>query len=116
MLYIKSDVDREVQDLYTLVIQAKDNPTGSGLHQLSDSLLIKIRILDVNDNSPFCERDMYTIETVQNVDVNTNLLQVKGVDYDIGRNANLSYSLKPKNHLKDNCKFLDFNLNFIKTS
>ena len=94
ILFIKSNIDREEQDLYTLVIQAKDNPSESiGLQQLSDSLLVKIRVLDINDNVPFCEKEFYSIETVQNVDENTNLVQVKGIDNDIGKNANLTYEL-----------------------
>jgi hypothetical protein len=59
--------------------------------------LIKIKILDVNDNSPYCERDFYSIETVQNIDINTNLLQIRGLDYDIGKNAKLSYSMSLMN-------------------
>ncbi len=96
-LYLNSTLDREEQDLYTLVIQAKDNP--SSLQQLSDSLMIKIRVLDENDNEPRCEKDTYSIETVQNVDINSTLLQVKGVDVDL--NARLRYSLKPINSVKD---------------
>jgi len=90
-LYLNSTLDREEQDLYTLVIQAKDNPTS--VQQLSDSLMIKIRVLDENDNEPRCEKESYSIETVQNVDINSTLLQVKGVDVDL--NAQLRYSLKP---------------------
>ena len=91
ILYIKTNLDRETQDLYTLVIQAKDNPMG--VQQLSDSMLVKIRILDLNDNTPYCEKASYSTETVQNVDINTSLVQIKGVDYDTIKNANLTYEL-----------------------
>jgi hypothetical protein len=64
---------------------------------LTDSLLIKIKILDVNDNSPYCERDFYSVETVQNIDINTTLLQIKGLDHDIGKNSKLTYSMSLMN-------------------
>ena len=96
-LFIKSKLDRETQDLYTLVIQARDNSLMFHEKQLSDSLLIKIRISDVNDNRPFCENQYYTVTVNQNADVNTSLLDVKGVDLDLGRNAEIQYSLVPLN-------------------
>ena len=94
-LFVKSHIDREEQDTYTLIIQAKDNPNQS--NQLTDSLLIKIKILDVNDNSPYCEQDFYSIETVQNIEINTTLLQIRGLDRDTGKNSKLTYSLNLMN-------------------
>ena len=94
VLYLKEHIDREIQDLYTIVIQARDNPAAKLSQQLSDSLVVKIRVIDVNDNTPYCERDFYTVETVQNVDVNTSLIQIKGFDADAGHNAQIFYSLR----------------------
>ena len=94
VLYVKEHIDREIQDLYTVVIQARDNPSAKLSQQLSDSVVVKIRIVDVNDNTPYCERDYYSIETVQNVDVNTTLIQIKGFDADAGQNAQIFYSLR----------------------
>lgn len=82
-----------------MVIQASDNPStdteenaqGGQAHRLTDSLLVKIRVLDENDNRPECEQDKYFIEIGQNVDVGTILTQVKGIDNDAGRNAQLRY-------------------------
>lgn len=108
-LYAKSSLDREEQSSYTIVIQARDNPTGSSFNQLTDSLLIKIRILDLNDNKPYCEQNTYSIETVQNVDISTSLLQVKGFDNDIGKNAKLIYSLKSNNLLDGSNELFEIN-------
>ena len=44
---------------------------------------------------------MYTVETIQNADINTTLLQIKGLDKDIGKNAMISYSLKLNNESKE---------------
>lgn len=75
-----------------LVIQASDNPLATGGQtQFTDSLLVKIRVLDQNDNRPVCEQDRYTIEVGQNVEVGTILTQIKGIDNDSGHNAQLRY-------------------------
>lgn len=87
----KAVFDREEQDRYTLVIQAIDNPSALNSNQLSDSLLIKIRILDQNDNKPECDQDRYYLEVVQNVEIGTILSQIKGIDNDVGKNAQLRY-------------------------
>ncbi len=92
MLYAKKTLDREEQEVYTLMIQAIDNPSSTS-NQLTDSLLIRIRVLDLNDNKPYCEQDQYTIETVQNVQPGTTLLQVKAIDLDQGENAQLNFHL-----------------------
>jgi hypothetical protein len=55
----------------------------------------------LNDNSPYCEYQSYTVETIQNADINTTLLQIKGLDKDIGKNAIISYSLKLNNESKE---------------
>ena len=55
----------------------------------------------MNDNSPYCEYQSYTVETIQNADINTTLLQIKGLDKDIGKNAIISYSLKLNNESKE---------------
>jgi hypothetical protein len=92
LLYAKKALDREEQEIYTLMIQAIDNPFSAS-NQLTDSLLIRIRVLDLNDNKPYCEQDKYTIETVQNVQPGTILLQVKAIDLDQGENAQLNFHL-----------------------
>ena len=105
-MFVKTPLDREEQDLYTLVIQARDNPNGAVTQQLSDSLLIKIRILDVNDNKPYCENEVLNAETIQNADVNATIIQINGLDRDIGRFAQIVYSLKLKNDSKEKGKLI----------
>ena len=97
-------LDREEQEVYTLVIQAKDSPLSTSL-QLSDSLVVKIRLIDINDNSPYCERDTYWVKINQNTDVNTSLIHIKGVDHDAGNNAKIFYSLKLLNNSNENNLF-----------
>lgn len=95
VLRAKVVLDREEQDSYTLVIQASDNPSpNTSIHhqnQLTDSLIVRISVADENDNKPECEQDAYRLEVSQNAEVGTVLTQVKGVDYDLGRNSQLRY-------------------------
>lgn len=104
-LVVKSKLDREQHDVYTLVIQARDNAGNTHAKQLSDSLLIKVRVLDVNDNRPFCEKRYYSVYVNQNADVDTSLLDIKGVDLDSGVNAEIQYSLSALNDT-DNGKII----------
>lgn len=66
--------------------------------------MIRIKIVDVNDNSPYCEIEHYNIETIQNAEINTSLLQIKAFDKDIGKNAQIRFALRANNKSKD----LDF--------
>ncbi len=96
ILYAKKPLDREEQESYSIMIQAYDNPFDfSDSNQLTDSLLIRVKVLDMNDNKPYCEQDQYLIETVQNVNLGTVLLQIKALDLDLGKHAQLNYELKP---------------------
>ena len=90
---MKSSLDREERDSYSIVIQARDNPLAQPAQQLTDSILIKIKVLDVNDNTPKCEQTEYHLEPMQNIEIGTVLAKLKGVDNDMGENAELSYSL-----------------------
>jgi len=91
-LYIKSELDRETQPFYTLVIRAKDNALSKAGKQLSSSILVKINVRDINDNSPYCASDSYTATINHNAEINSNVLGIKGLDNDIGLNAQIGYS------------------------
>jgi hypothetical protein len=67
----------------------------------------------LNDNSPYCEYQIYTVETIQNADINTTLLQIKGLDKDIGKNSIISYSLKLNNESKDKGIFIIIKLSIF---
>ncbi|RNA00245.1 cadherin-23 [Brachionus plicatilis] len=98
-LYTKASLDREKQSFYNLVVEARDNPYGPISNQLTDTMQIKIIVLDENDNSPRCDQDMYSVEIGQNAEANTVLYHVKGVDGDYGLNSNLTFSLISQNDI-----------------
>lgn len=104
-LYAKASLDREKQSFYNLVVEARDNPYGPISNQLTDTMQIKIIVLDENDNSPRCDQDMYSVEIGQNAEANTVLYHVKGVDGDYGLNSNLTFSLISQNDIDSKSKF-----------
>ena len=85
--------DRENIDRYDLSIVCKDfgNPS------LSAHVDLEIEILDVNDNDPVFDKNIYEIELTGNDHVGKNLIKVHASDLDTGQNAAITYHLKPLN-------------------
>lgn len=98
-------MDREIKDTYTLVIQASDKSMKSNVKPLTDSILIKISVEDVNDNSPYCKNEKYWVKINQNTDVNSTLLFINGIDMDSGINGKIFFSLKYTNETTNNKLF-----------
>lgn len=82
-------LDRETIDGYQLNISAEDggDPPHYGF------LLVRVSILDVNDNSPTFEHSDYIVSLSESVPSGTSVIQVKATDIDVGENARLSYYL-----------------------
>ena len=62
-IYTIDPLDREVQDMYELVIQAKDQ----GLPSRSSSITITIKVQDVNDNRPVFLPEEYVVEVSEDI-------------------------------------------------
>ncbi|GAB1601746.1 protocadherin Fat 1 isoform X5 [Argonauta hians] len=88
-LYILSGLDRENKDVYKLEITASDLGTPSK----SSSRNITVNVLDVNDCSPKFERNHYSINVSENVNLNATITQVYALDDDTGKNAEIQYSI-----------------------
>ena len=100
LITINFPLDYEYQIDYTLQLFAYDN----GYPCLSASTRVTITVLNINDNSPIFEQDLYTITLLENVSVSTELLTVLATDADpiIRENSDISdgsglvsYSLSP---------------------
>ncbi len=92
-LYVANKLDREIYDSVTLYVIATDN----GTPQRMDRALIKIKILDCNDNAPEFTKQNYSTSVYEDSKAGTYLLRVEAVDKDIGDNAVIRYSFSNPN-------------------
>ncbi|KAK3923914.1 Cadherin-89D [Frankliniella fusca] len=67
------------------------NVTATDGGGLSDSVLVKIYVRDVNDHAPAFVRSWYTFDLAEGVYTNHVLGRLEAVDADFGANANISY-------------------------
>ncbi|KAM6924076.1 protocadherin alpha-5-like isoform 5-T5 [Xenentodon cancila] len=91
-LVLQRPLDREHTSQHRLLLTALDG----GKPSKSGSLNITVTVSDVNDNSPVCEKQKYTITIQENAPAGTFLLTVNASDSDEGMNGEIEYSLKSK--------------------
>lgn len=89
VLYVLSKLDREIQDRHELVILAAD----LGYPNKSATRNVSVVVLDKNDCSPKFERNHYTMNVSENVNINATITQVYATDEDKGKNAEITYSI-----------------------
>lgn len=95
VLILEKPLDREVQDLYRVRVQAADqNGVASSLSTQVDLIVI---VLDVNDNPPVFQKQDYAVTVPEDVAVGTELLRVFASSNDIGVNAEIYYSITTGN-------------------
>ena len=85
----KAFLDREIRSEYNLAITCLDlgtPPKAAVKH-------IKVIVTDVNDNGPIFNKDIYTSSLIENNYMGIFVAQVNATDRDIGRNAEIRYSL-----------------------
>ncbi|KAK2823091.1 hypothetical protein Q7C36_019691 [Tachysurus vachellii] len=87
-LVLQKAFDREKQAVHQLIVTAIDggNPVRSG------SAEITVKILDINDNAPVFDQDLYEIKVMENCAPGTLILTVKASDSDEGMNSEIEYS------------------------
>ena len=85
-------LDREVQPSYELYVIAVDQ--GSSV-RLSTTATVNITVLDVNDNAPQFTNSLYKVIIQENINSSEHpiIFQASAIDYDVGRNAQLTYSI-----------------------
>ncbi|XP_026186775.1 protocadherin alpha-4-like [Mastacembelus armatus] len=91
-LILQRPLDREQTAQHLLQLTAADG----GKPPKSGSINITVIVSDVNDNSPVCDKQKYTITIKENAPAGTLLLTVKASDTDEGMNGEIEYSLKSK--------------------
>ncbi|KAJ1529702.1 hypothetical protein ONE63_006456 [Megalurothrips usitatus] len=83
----------EVQVVRTLPAETEFhlNVTATDGGGLSDSVVVKIYVRDVNDHAPAFVRSWYAFDLAEGVYTNHVLGRLEAVDADFGANANISY-------------------------
>lgn len=87
-LVLVRELDREVEDSYTLEVTATDG----GAHAKSGSMTVNIRVLDFNDNSPTFEHSSVKVELDEDSPVGHRVLRVHAFDPDDGLNGEVTYA------------------------
>ncbi|XP_072298419.1 B-cadherin-like [Eucyclogobius newberryi] len=78
ILYVMEALDREATGHYTLMVHA----VIEGFGQAEDHTVIKIIVIDMNDNRPVFTKDTYFGKVAESSPLNHNILQVTATDAD----------------------------------
>uniref|UniRef100_UPI0037E72BA5 protocadherin-8 n=1 Tax=Semicossyphus pulcher TaxID=241346 RepID=UPI0037E72BA5 len=89
-LVLVRELDREVEDSYTIEVTATDG----GVLAKSGSMLVNIKVLDFNDNSPTFDRSSLKVELNEDSPVGHRVLKVHAFDPDDGVNGEVIYAFE----------------------
>ncbi|XP_060939730.1 desmoglein-2-like protein [Limanda limanda] len=81
----RTDLDRELKDAYSLGVKVSDMNAPSGGN--SGSGVVNIKILDINDNVPYLEKEMYEGSVMENT-INTEVMRISSMDMDMMNTEN----------------------------
>lgn len=86
-------LDRELVDVHYFRVTAVDDsfPPRSG------TTMLQINVLDANDHSPTFEMNEYDASVRESVTVGTTVITLKATDQDVGKNAEVEYSIQSIN-------------------
>ncbi|XP_056290301.1 cadherin-10-like [Pseudoliparis swirei] len=84
-------MDREVKENYQVVIQAKDMAGQMG--GLSGTTTVSITLSDVNDSPPRFANHSFRVTAVESTEIGGAIGRIKADDPDVGRNAEMEYSV-----------------------
>jgi protocadherin Fat 1/2/3 len=89
VITVASPLDRERRDTYDLTVTCYD----SGEPQKFAAHVIKIDVLDANDNAPRFDRASYSRDVVEDARTGTTVVTVSATDPDLGENGRVRYKL-----------------------
>lgn len=88
-MYVKKALDREEHDYYSLTVLCTD----SGVPSRSSAVPVIIHVIDENDNAPQFTNSTFTFSISENEPIDSFVGKLTAIDLDIGRNAELIYTL-----------------------
>lgn len=88
-LFVKSHLDREERDYYSLTVSCSDGGNPSR----STEVPVVIHIIDENDNAPQFTNATFTFSIAENEPIDSFVGKLTATDRDIGRNAELIFML-----------------------
>ncbi|XP_076279539.1 cadherin-related tumor suppressor fat [Lasioglossum baleicum] len=88
-LYVKNVLDREEQDYYALEVTATDQASPAR----SSVVPVVVHIIDENDNAPEFTNSSFIFHLRENEPPDTFVGKLLATDRDVGRNADLMFSL-----------------------
>ncbi|XP_040091548.1 protocadherin alpha-11-like, partial [Oryx dammah] len=88
-LTLKKSLDREKTPEFNLLLTAADG----GKPELTGTVQLFIRVLDINDNDPEFEQSEYRVRLMENAAKETLVIQLNATDQDEGVNGEVTYSL-----------------------
>ncbi|XP_072812497.1 protocadherin beta-18-like [Vicugna pacos] len=87
-LLLDQSLDREKEPELKLTLTALDG----GSPPRSGTALVRVLVLDINDNAPEFERPLYEVLVPENSPLNSLVVKVSATDTDAGINGELTYS------------------------
>ncbi|KAJ8418745.1 hypothetical protein AAFF_G00002440 [Aldrovandia affinis] len=87
-----SNMDREAQERYFVIVQVKDMMGLSGGY--SATTTVTINLSDVNDNGPTFQHNLFSFAVAESAPVGTTVGRIKADDADVGVNARMNYSIE----------------------
>ena len=92
-------LDREKQDFYRLLVTASDKALIA--ERQTSTATVEMYILDENDNRPYFDKSLYSIEVNEDIDYSNKptIAEVAAFDLDIGLNGVIRYSISSGNEL-----------------
>lgn len=89
----RSSLDREVADIYSIVVHATDMATPQD-ERKSASATVIVKVLDDNDNYPQFSERTYSVQVSEDKWDDTNIIaQIRATDADEGNNAAIRYAI-----------------------
>ncbi|XP_041504689.1 cadherin-19 isoform X2 [Microtus oregoni] len=92
VIRISSKMDRELQDTYCVIIQARDMLGQPGA--LSGTTTVSIILSDINDNKPIFKESFYRFTVLESAPSGTSIGKIMAYDDDIGENAEMEYIIE----------------------